>query len=212
MAKFYAVRKGRKTGIFKTWPECQTQIQGFSGAEYKSFATEQEAVDYVNAAVTVDTSILNDATLSMEELCQKYNGDIAAAFVDGSYDDSKKAYASSAIIIFDGEVRVSAFKGNDEKYLTMRNVAGEILAATEAIATCVAYGCSKVIIFYDYEGIEKWCTGAWSCNKEGTQAYKAFYESVKEIIDIQFVKVKGHSGVEVNEMADRAAKEALGLI
>lgn len=41
--KFYAVRKGRKTGVFATWALCQEQIKGFSGAEYKSFATKEEA-------------------------------------------------------------------------------------------------------------------------------------------------------------------------
>lgn len=41
--KFYAVRKGRKTGVFATWALCQEQIKGFSGAEYKSFTTKEEA-------------------------------------------------------------------------------------------------------------------------------------------------------------------------
>ncbi len=43
MPKFYVVRKGRQTGIFTTWPECQEQVTGFSGAEYKSFSTRVEA-------------------------------------------------------------------------------------------------------------------------------------------------------------------------
>lgn len=43
MGKFYVVRKGRQTGIFATWPECQEQVTGFSGAEYKSFSTRVEA-------------------------------------------------------------------------------------------------------------------------------------------------------------------------
>ena len=42
--KFYAVRKGRKTGVFATWALCQEQIKGFSGAEYKKlFTTKEEA-------------------------------------------------------------------------------------------------------------------------------------------------------------------------
>lgn len=35
--KFYVVWKGRKTGIFNTWDECNEQILGFPEAEYKSF-------------------------------------------------------------------------------------------------------------------------------------------------------------------------------
>ena len=42
--KFYAVRNGKKCGIFSTWDECRKQIHGYSGAEYKSFPTKEEAL------------------------------------------------------------------------------------------------------------------------------------------------------------------------
>ncbi|WP_059105796.1 ribonuclease H [Shouchella shacheensis] len=41
--KFYVVWKGRKTGIFSTWAECEAQVKGFPGAAFKSFATKGEA-------------------------------------------------------------------------------------------------------------------------------------------------------------------------
>ncbi len=41
--KFYAVKNGRKIGIFLTWNECKEQIDGFSSAVYKSFPTREEA-------------------------------------------------------------------------------------------------------------------------------------------------------------------------
>ncbi len=41
--KYYAVRKGRQPGIYRTWPETQKQVSGFSGAQYKSFASATEA-------------------------------------------------------------------------------------------------------------------------------------------------------------------------
>ena len=37
--KYYAVKKGRKPGIYDTWDECRKQTLGFSGAVYKSFKT-----------------------------------------------------------------------------------------------------------------------------------------------------------------------------
>lgn len=45
--KYYAVKKGRKTGIFTTWPEAEKKVKGFSGAQYKSFKTEAEAKAYL---------------------------------------------------------------------------------------------------------------------------------------------------------------------
>ncbi len=41
--KYYAVFKGRETGIFTSWAECEEQIKGFRGALYKSFKTRGEA-------------------------------------------------------------------------------------------------------------------------------------------------------------------------
>jgi ribonuclease HI len=41
--KFYVVWRGRKTGVFSTWTECEEQVKGFTGAEYKAFETRVEA-------------------------------------------------------------------------------------------------------------------------------------------------------------------------
>lgn len=55
-SKFYAVRRGRKTGIFNSWAQCKAQIDGFSGAVYKSFTTLAEAEAYLagGSAARVD--------------------------------------------------------------------------------------------------------------------------------------------------------------
>ncbi|XP_063968630.1 ribonuclease H1-like [Lytechinus pictus] len=46
---FYAVGRGRQTGVFPTWDDCKLQVTGFSGARYKKFGTEEEAWNFVNA-------------------------------------------------------------------------------------------------------------------------------------------------------------------
>lgn len=47
MSKFYAIKKGKQTGIYNTWAEAQDQVKGFSGAQFKSFATLDEAKEYM---------------------------------------------------------------------------------------------------------------------------------------------------------------------
>lgn len=46
-AKFYAVRKGKKPGIYMSWDICKQQTDGFPGAEFKSFPTREAAEEYI---------------------------------------------------------------------------------------------------------------------------------------------------------------------
>lgn len=43
--KYYVVWKGVHPGIYETWDECKLQITGFQGAQYKSFESQQEAIE-----------------------------------------------------------------------------------------------------------------------------------------------------------------------
>ena len=41
--KYYVVWKGRRSGIFNSWRECEAQVSGYVGAEYKAFESRREA-------------------------------------------------------------------------------------------------------------------------------------------------------------------------
>lgn len=41
--KYYVVWEGNKTGIFTSWNVCKKQVQGYTGAKYKSFLSKKEA-------------------------------------------------------------------------------------------------------------------------------------------------------------------------
>ena len=45
--KYYAVKVGKKTGIFYSWPECEEAVKGYPGAQYKGFVSEDEAEAYL---------------------------------------------------------------------------------------------------------------------------------------------------------------------
>lgn len=49
--KVYAVRKGRETGIFYSWKECETHVKGYSGAQYRSFPSKKEAQYYLSSTL-----------------------------------------------------------------------------------------------------------------------------------------------------------------
>ena len=41
--KYYAIKVGRKPGVYSTWDQAKAQVSGFKGAIYKSFPTLEEA-------------------------------------------------------------------------------------------------------------------------------------------------------------------------
>ncbi|KAF8807925.1 ribonuclease H-like protein [Phlegmacium glaucopus] len=63
---FYAVRTGRKTGVFKNWSDCEEQTKGFPKARYKKFATFQEAQFFALGILPPEVSNAN-ASMSNSE-------------------------------------------------------------------------------------------------------------------------------------------------
>ena len=191
-AKFYAVKKGKVPGIYTTWDACRSMVHGFKGAVYKSFASRKEA----------ELFLKEDKTETEPE---NY------AFVDGSFNSATSVYGYGGFLVTQGKRYVISGSGQDPQMASMRNVAGEVHGSMAAVEKAVALGLSELTIYYDYLGIEMWATGAWKRNKQGTIAYYDFMQSVKDKIALHFVKVKGHSGVEGNEEADRLARKAAGV-
>ena len=108
--KYYAVKKGKKTGVFKSWAECRAAVEGYPGAEYKGFALIEEANAYLGCAG--DVSGGGSGNYSGECSGIKTEGHAGTgrnedmpgegcllAYVDGSYDDSLKKYAFGCVFI-----------------------------------------------------------------------------------------------------------------
>lgn len=193
MAKFYAVKIGRKPGIYLTWDECKQQVDKFKGAVYKSFNSKDEAKVFLDEKkIKFDSGLI--------------------AYVDGSYNIKTKEYGFGCVIIEGQQVIKEMYgKGNDEDYVSMRNVAGEILGSICAMEYAKNNGYVQICIYYDYEGIEKWANGLWKANKIGTQAYQKKVAMYRKTLEICFVKVLAHSGDFYNERADKLAKKAVGI-
>lgn len=195
--KFYAVRQGRETGIFADWADCKKQVEGFSGAEYKSFSTRQEAEAYLGIT---------------EGEAEIPNDDVARIYVDGSYNSKTKQYGCGVVVLYRGEVRRFHEAYDDLESASLRNVAGEVMGAVRAIQYCRKYGIRKVEIYHDYNGIGKWGNDEWKANLPLTRNYKQFVANARSEMEITFIKVAAHTGNRYNEEADRLAKDAIGLL
>lgn len=210
--KFYAVKQGRVPGVYQSWEECKAQVDAYSGAVYKGFPTAAEALAFVTGVQQENSGKRSNAQPPIQEkVLQQSDLQGLTAYVDGSYHSGTGEFSYGVVILQDGEEICFQEKLSDPDLAVMHNVAGEIKGAEAAMRYALEHGYHEISIYHDYEGIAKWCTGEWKANKSGTQAYKAYYDSICGQLQVHFQKVKGHSGDKYNDMADRLAKEALGI-
>ncbi len=202
--KVYAVKRGTVTGIFDNWEACKASVDGYPGAEYKGFATEAEAYAYLGMEPEMEPGEKAD-THSME-----IEAGHLVVYVDGSYSHDMGVYSYGCIMLEpNGEVERLSGNGNSPECLSIRNVAGEMLGAMNAVKWAISKKYSYIEIRYDYEGIEKWVTGVWKAKMELTQKYADYMRRQGQKIVISFTKVEAHTGDYYNEQADLLAKEAL---
>jgi len=190
---YYAVKEGHIPGIYESWEECSAQVTGFPNPKFRKFSDRKMAEKWFH----------HDPKMISGKGCR--------AYVDGSFNVSINTYGYGVVLLYGNSSYEFFGNGNDPELAKMRNVSGEIEGAMRAVREAVQMGFSEIKIFYDYKGIECWVTGAWKTTKDGTQRYKEFMQQQEKKIKITFTKVKAHSNVKYNEIADSLAKKSVGI-
>ncbi len=196
--KYYAVRKGRSPGIYSNWEDCRNQIYQFSGAEYKSFQSRQEAEDFIRGAQHTPQSLPPSQPGKPE----------IEIWVDGSCIPSsgEDLLLGWGLLVKRNGQEIHRDFGNDipSEASEHRNVAGEILGILKALEWCKKTGVTEVTLYYDYQGLESWATGAWKAKLPFTKAYAHTVQQAELVI--HWVKVAAHSGNPENDLVDQLAK------
>ena len=228
--KYYAVRVGHNPGIYVTWSDCEVQVKGFPGAQYKSFPTKAEAKTYMGSintpksarnkptrTGTKKTSASTSKRMSVGEYLKTQSDNISqivesdpceiCAFIDGSFDKRKGVVGSGGVMLIGTEEVEFSLSSIDPNHVAYWNVSGELLAALHVVDYALDHGYTSCSLYYDYMGIEMWATGRWSTNNPLTTSYARKMKEASKQLRIDFHKVKAHSGIAYNDRADALAKK-----
>lgn len=217
--KYYAVKAGRKTGLFTSWDECKLQVEGFSNPVFKSFNSKLQAEEYLGISDNED-SLLSEikkySDLEIEKnnrLNLEFNNYDIVLYVDGSYNKSQCRYGSGFVATdIYSEKEIFKHYCGDKDLPEMKNVTGEIVATLNALNWAIMNGYRNILLCYDYEGIEMWSTGKWKTNKDLSQLLKNTYKFYTDMgVKITFDHIKAHTGNKFNELADELAKAGASL-
>lgn len=196
MAKYYAVREGRKIGVFESWEECEAQVKGYKGADFKSFSAMWLADDYMNGIIEKVDKPMYPLNIGAE------------IYVDGSFMQDK-GYAWAYAFYFDGELKHYEYGvGTNKEAALMRNVAGELSAAMHAADFLSKKNITQAIVYHDYIGIALWADGSWKTKDKFSKAYYDYMLKKQKDHNFQFVHVEGHTNIAGNELVDSLCRQA----
>ena len=217
MSKYYAVRVGRKPGVYTTWRECASQVNGYAGCIYKSFKTRIEAEKFMKINMGEPKTVSE-----LKELVLSRKSKLLEIFIDGSHIKGSSTMGYGILMRYAGleyglsrspvtpDQLTETFGGTFEK---VSNPTMEFAALGHALDICnrLTIEISAIDITYDYIGSMNWLLGTWTCRKP---YIKAIYEfALPKLVNLEsrgiainWKHVKSHTGHRENDMADMLAK------
>ncbi len=210
--KYYAVARGRKTGIFATWfgPKgAEIQIRGVKGARFKGFLTVEEAKAWLKEFKTEGTNTAKQSTLPKKAVPK--NKDIVI-YTDGGCINNPGPGGYGVVII-----EKSKRKELSGGFRLTTNNRMELMACIIGLSDIANK--SEITLYSDSQYVVNGIAKGWAKNwrskgwiKSNGQA--AVNPDLREKLlnlcnfhNVQFIWVKGHAGNEGNERCDALATQ-----
>jgi ribonuclease HI len=210
--KYYVVKQGRTPGIYNTWADCLKQVDKFSGAIYKSYKTLSEAEVAFNGNKM--RAPQKGSSTKSKSSSQAIPQEGLRIFCDGACAGNP-GKSGSGLAIYEDYKKPVLFYGAGDKRGT--NNTAELKALLKALEFASESNHENIYILsdskYSIDCVTNWAYG-WK--KDGwvrrggeiknlrlIQTTHALYDNIKKNVVISHVK--GHAGIEGNELADRMA-------
>ncbi|KAM4771200.1 ribonuclease H1-like [Rhinophrynus dorsalis] len=197
----YAVRRGRQTGVFKTWEECREQVHRYPSARYKKFPSYRQAQNFVEGS---DYSSPHSSAGGSDEV-----------YIDGSCRHNGHYGARGGIGVYWGPNN----SHNVSERLKGRatNQRAELEAARRAVVQAKTQNKRRLNVNTDSKftvngmtnWIHTWKKNGWKTYDGRDVVNKQEFQKLDRLcqgMDVTWRHVPGHSGNVGNEMADQLAR------
>lgn len=207
---YYAVRVGRKSGVYQSWDECQSQVIGYKGSVYKRFDVESHALAFISDTKTMIDEKPDKRSKSIA--IDRPSDDRLIIWTDGACSNNGRVGARAGVGVW--------FGPDDERNISERlpgtqtNQRAEMYAGLRAlqIVKMTEEKETKIEIMTDstylIKGITDWIygwkSGGWKRKPKNEDLWKRL-DVERSDVDVKWTYVKGHSGVLGNEEADKLA-------
>ena len=170
---YYAVYRGRKTGVFRSWEECSQYVIGFKGSVFKSFETSQEAEAYLRQVAAQKIASLNEAIQKSREEIQAGSQPWSQVRESTGLSNSTIGSSSSSSSRYASTGSSSTSSGGSSSASSSRRSSGQSVVLSESTYTIYTDGsCLDNRNVKDKTAPSGW--GALVLSKDGTQVEELY--------------------------------------
>ena len=222
--KYYAVARGRATGIFSTWfgpGNAEEQVRGFAGARFKGFPSIDEARSWLQEQQSAthhkkqpDRKPRSTAKPTQTTLGVSTHKADVIIYTDGGCSCNPGPGGYGSVILVDGKRH--ELSGGFKHTTNNRMELMACIVALKSIkpgASVLVHSDSQYVVNGISKGwADKWRAQGWMRNKnDAAENYDLWHELLDACapLNVRFVWVKGHAGNEENECCDQLATQAL---
>jgi len=216
--KYYAVFQGHKPGLYTTWDDASQQVKGFKGAQYKSFASQELAIDWLREKVLQAEDPVADELINLiksQEARYSSQGSSSTAppddririYTDGGASPNP-GVGGYGVVLLSGNRRKELSAGYKLTTNNRMEMLGVIVAleALKQPSDVILHTDSKYVV----DSITKrwvygWMKRGWKKSDGQRPENVDLWQRLLPLIQehkVEFVWVKGHAGDKENERCD----------
>ncbi len=215
----YAVAKGRKPGIYKTWfgdDGAEVQIRSFQGARYKGFYALNEAQEWFNQFAGVDgkNSKVDKPQHTVKSKHVMPDGENRITIYTDGGCSRNPGPGGYGVVLVQNNKRKEMSGGfrltTNNRMEIMGCIVG--LQVLKKKSSVTIYSDSKYVVDSIMLGwAKRWRSNNWMRNKKDSAENPDLWEHLLDLLekhDVMFEWVKGHAGNDGNERCDQLAVES----